>query len=165
MLEELFDLGTNSTTAKKKSESSEDDSEEDNDHALGKKSKNSKMNGEVLPSGLFDITLSGETLSHFVAVTAKLKRSNKMSDASTSKISYLLSALTQQLTVQAASLKRRRSTDEPTASDDDEEDNNITTSAQLLHKFESCCDCSLIALNILSSKGKHILHFPSRLCY
>ena len=149
MLEELFDLGMSSTAAKKTSD--DEISDEDNYH--GKRSKKSKVNGEVA-AGLFDITLSGETLSHFVAVTAKLKRSNKMSDSSSSKISNLLTALTQQLTVQSASLKRRRSTDEQNGSGDEDEDTNITTSSQLLHKFESCCDCSLIALNILSSKGK-----------
>ena len=153
MVDELFELSSSGTNKRKKPSSSDDEDFDSED----KKKKKPKTNGEV--PGLFDITLSGETLNHFVGVTAKLKRSNQMGSQSTSKISTLLSALTQQLTVQSAGLKRRKSTDEQNAnaSDEDEEDNNITTSTQLMHKFESCCDCSCIALNILSSKGKKVL--------
>lgn len=153
MVNELFELGSGDS-GRKKSSTSDDDNTDTEENDNGKKHRKGKTNGEV--PGCFNITLSGETLSHFVAVTAKLKRSNQMQSAPTSKVTTLLTALTQQLTVQAAGLRRRRSHDEqqgPNVSDDEEEDYNITTSTQLMHKFESCCDCSLIALNVLSSKG------------
>jgi len=144
MLDELFDLGKVASAKHKSRDSSEEDEEDSHN-------KKPRTNGDSTPA-LFDITLTPETLYHFVAVTAKLKRNNKMKSAPTSKITTLLTALTQQLTVQSAGLKRRKSVDEQNDSDDDE-DSNITTSTQLLHKFESCCDCSVVALNILSSKG------------
>lgn len=148
MLDELFDLGKVASAKHKSRDSSSEDTDEEDSH-----NKKPKTNGDSTPA-LFDITLTPETLYHFVGVTAKLKRNNKMKSAPTSKITTLLTALTQQLTVQSAGLKRRKSVDEQNDSDDDDEDSNITTSTQLLHKFESCCDCSVVSLNILSSKGK-----------
>jgi len=159
MVEELFELGSGDISAKKeKASSGEDTDTEDNEYS--KKKKSGMTNGDG--PALFDITLSGETLSHFVAVTAKLKRNNQMQTMSTSKVSTLLTALTQQLTVQSVGLKKRRTSQDQDqqqgGSEDDEEENDITSSTSLLYKFESCCDCSLIALNILSSKGMYSLY-------
>jgi hypothetical protein len=156
MLDELFDLDK-VASAKHKGDSSSEEEEEDSH-------KKPKTNGDSTPA-LFDITLTPETLYHFVAVTAKLKRNHKMKSAPTCKISTLLTALTQQLTVQSAGLKRRKSVDEQNDSDDDDQDSNITTSTQLLHKFESCCDCSVVSLNILSSKGEWFFFLMCSCCH
>lgn len=162
MLDELFDLNKDKMGAlnhKEESDTEEDDDDSDTDRRRKKKkSKKSKMNGESLPA-IFDITLSGSTLNTLVALTAKLKRNSQTANAPVSKISSLLTILTQQLAVQSAGLKdkRRRSSVEEKnqdGTDDDDEDTNITTSTSMMHKFEACCDCCLIALHILSSKGK-----------
>lgn len=150
MLDELFDAGKKEVRKKKKrsSSSSSEDSEEEAPAA--------KTNGDSSPAGLFDITIDGNTLAQLVGVTAKLKKNHQMQSAPVSKISTLLSALTQQLTVQSAGLKTRKTGEEAAAagSDDEDEDRNITNSASMMHKFESCCDTCLVALYILSSKGE-----------
>ena len=156
MLDELFDMGKKDAVKKqKRSSSSSDDSEEEDE------APHAKTNGDSSPPSLFDITIDGNTLAQLVGVTAKLKKSHQMQSAPVSKISTLLTVLTQQLTVQSAGLKTRKSAEETAAagSDDEDEDRNITNSASMMHKFESCCDTCLIALYILSSKGKFCILF------
>lgn len=72
---------------------------------------------------------------------------------SVSKMTNLLTVLTQQLDVQSAGLKDKRRKSSDDHEDEDDEDTNITTSASMMQKFESCCDCCCVALYILSSKG------------
>ncbi|RWS29388.1 nipped-B-like protein [Leptotrombidium deliense] len=136
MLDELFDMNRGKKVLKESS------SESDSDSDSGKRSKkhSRKTNGETLTENkavLFEITLSQTTLSHFVGLTAKLKRNNSMQNMSVSKLINLLTVLTQQLTIQSASLrdKRRKSVE------------------ALMAKFETCCDCCLVALYIMTSKG------------
>lgn len=123
------------------------------------KKSGAKTNGDLQSEmAIFDITLSESTLTTFVSLTAKLKRSNQTSGATASKISSLLTVLTQQISIQSAGLKdrrRRSSVDDSNQSDEDQDEDsgNITTSQSLMHKFESCCDCCLVALYILSSRG------------
>lgn len=145
MLDELFDLGK---TSKKKSSSDTEESEGEGDTH-----NSERTNGASVPA-LFDITLNGHTLAQFVSVTAKLKKGNLTQSSPVSKITNLLTVLTQQITVQSAGLKRRKSVEEGNASDDEDDgDCSIATSNALMQKFESCCDCCLVSLNLLSSKG------------
>ena len=163
MLDELFDLSKDKIGSMNHKDEDDSGTEaEDSDEERRRKKKRAKkaarMNGESGPA-IFDITLSGSTLNTFVALTAKLKRNAQTSSAPANKISNLLTILTQQLAIQSAGLKdkrRRSSVDDhpPVGSDDEDEDTNITTSTSMMHKFEACCDCCLIALHILSSKGK-----------
>ena len=157
MLDELFDLGQ-AKHSKHRSKTDDEDEESDSEEErhIKQKHKNNKMNGESSHeiSKLFDITLSGATLAHFVGTTAKLKRNDQMQAMPVTKLINLLQVLTQQLAVQSASLKdkRRKSTEDG----DEDEDTNITNSASMMKKFESCCDCCCVALYVLSSKGKSI---------
>jgi hypothetical protein len=156
MMDELFDIGKGDAEKKKKKKKSTSSSDESEDEV--------KTNGDNSVPSLFHITIDSNTLSQLVGVTAKLKKSHQMQSAPVSKISSLLTVLTEQLSVQSAGLKARKSADESAAagSDDDDEERNITNSSSLMHKFESCCDTCLIALYILSSKGQFVsLLLPS----
>lgn len=160
MLDELFDLNKERMGHMNHDEEESDEEGDDSDDERRRKKKKAKaknkMNGGDSASAIFDITLSGSTLNTLVALTAKLKRNGQTSAMSASKLSSLLTILTQQLAVQSAGLKdkrRRSSVEEKDGSDDDDEDTNITTSTSMMHKFEACCDCCLVALHILSSKG------------
>ncbi|KAI1285335.1 Nipped-B-like protein [Halotydeus destructor] len=158
MLDELFDLGKMQNDKSRKSDSSsstEDEDHSDSESERKKKKKSNKLNGDIRDDGhskLFDITVNGGTLAHFVALTAKLKRNNQMTNVPASKLINLMNVLTQQLAVQSSYLKdkRRRSTEE---NEDDDDDTNLANSASMMQKFESCCDCSCIALYVMSSKG------------
>lgn len=155
ILDQLFDAGQKSLSHKKKkrSSSSSDDSEEEEEDDR----RQTKTNGGTSDPGLFDVTIDGNTLFQLVAVTAKLKKSHQMQSAPVSKISTLLTVLTQQLSVQSAGLRARKSGDDAAAgSDDEDEDANITTSMSMMHKFEFCCDTCLVALYILSSRGWYL---------
>lgn len=157
ILDQLFDVGQKAVSRKKKkrsSSSSEESEQEEEDEG-----HQTKTNGASSVPGLFDVTIDGNTLFQLVAVTAKLKKSHQMQSAPVSKISNLLTVLTQQLSVQSAGLRARKGADgAPAGSDEDDEDTNITTSSSMMHKFESCCDTCLIALYILSSKGQCDFH-------
>jgi len=152
MLNELFNL--NSTS--KSFDDDENQEEEVTDRKKKKKMK-SKMNGDDYaqenhdPSTFLDITLSSPTLLHFINLTAKLKKSNQMKTIPTSKLTNLLTVLTQQIAVQSASLKNKRRKE--SASSDEDEDEDSPSFSQLVERFELCSDCCLVALNIMTSKG------------
>ncbi|KAK4337295.1 hypothetical protein RND71_044120 [Anisodus tanguticus] len=149
MLNELFNINSKS---KKKSDFEDD--EDDDDERKKKKKLKAKLNGEGITDSdttMFDITLNSSTLLHFINLTAKLKKSNLMKTISTSKLSNLLTVLTQQIAIQKASLKNKRKKD--TNSSDEEDDEDSSSFSMLLEKFEQCSDCCLVALNIMTSKG------------
>ena len=152
MLDELFDMDN----VKKPAASSDESSDSEDDGRKRKTQK--KTNGDNSTSNkslLFDITLSSTTLTTFVCLAAKLKRINAMQNIPVEKLGKILNVLNQQLAIQSAGLKdkRRKSTDtgDPNAEDDEEE--SIANSASLMSKFEMCCDCCLLALYIMTSKG------------
>ncbi|RWS10994.1 nipped-B-like protein [Dinothrombium tinctorium] len=155
MLDELFDINKGKKVLKEVSSESDSD---DSDEERREKKKVRKTNGESVCENkavLFDITLQPTTLYHFVGLAAKLKRNHTMQNMSVSKLINLLTVLTQQLAIQSASLKdkRRRSVDGVGDEEEEQEDDNITNSAALMAKFETCCDCCLVALYIMTSKG------------
>jgi len=152
MLDELFDLN------KGKKSSLEDESEEsDSDEIGSRKKSNKKTNGETSDRKhvLFDITLSSSTLNNFICLAVKLKRTNSMQSISASKLINLLTVLTQQLAIQSVSLKdiRRKSFEGSEFNEEEEEEDSYINSSNLVSKFEMCCDCCLLSLCILTSKG------------
>lgn len=79
--------------------------------------------GEQTRTSTFTITFTPKQLIRLVAITAKLKRNDQMKNVSLNKLTLLLTTLTSQL-----------------------QDNSAD-------EFESCCDCAVIALNIMTSSG------------
>jgi cohesin loading factor subunit SCC2 len=162
MLNELFDVNQKIKKKKKSILPDDDDldvefDDDDESEMLGevrklKKSKHRKQNGELSSETamLFDISLSGSTLLHLVNLTAKLKRSNQMKQMPSSKLTNLLTVLTHQLAIQSASLKDKKR-EQP--DDDDEDSSQQSNYKVLMDKFELCCDCCLVSLNIMTSKG------------
>lgn len=150
MLNELFNL----SSAKNKDEYDSEDEDLEDRKKKKKKNKMNKINGDNLQetkndSTMFlDITLSAPTLLHFINLTAKLKKSNLMKNIPTSKLTNLLTVLTQQIAVQSATLKNKRRKDTASSDDEDEDDPSFH---QILEKFELCSDCCLVALNIMTS--------------
>ena len=161
MLNELFNL--NSSLKKKDDyETEEEDDEDERTNRKKKKYKNNnssnKLNGgdhlQITNDNtmFLDITLSSPTLLHFINLTAKLKKSNLMKTIATSKLTNLLTVLTQQIAVQSAHLKNKRKK-ETTANSDEEDDDDSQSFNQIMEKFELCSDCCLVALNIMTSSG------------
>lgn len=92
-----------------------------------------------------DLTFSftPKQLHQLVAMTAKLKKKNQTKNINISKLTSLIIALSSQLQVQTELLK--------TSSYDDE---NIDDDEKIrLQKFESCCDCAVTALNVMTSSN------------
>lgn len=152
MLDDLFNI----ESSKKKSSQNDEASDSDSDSDIRRKPKKSSNEDSSKRSQLLDITISPRDLIDFVCLAAKLKRTNQMQNISVDKLGKLLNVLSQQLTIQTAGLmnKRRKSTENEDGYDDEDEEGNIANSATLMSKFESCCDCCLLALYIMTSKGK-----------
>lgn len=93
-------------------------------------------------------------LMHLVAITSKLKRKNKTKNVNLNKLTSLLTTLSSQLQVQTEVLKNTSYKDESQIGslDSDDADNRGDDQSRML-KFETCCDCSVVALNIMTSSN------------
>lgn len=93
---------------------------------------------------------SPKQLLHLVAITAKLKRKNRTKNVNLSKLTSLMTTLSSQLQVQTEVLKNTSYVDD---SQHDSESGDELSEHSRLQKFEVCCDCSVTALNIMTSSN------------
>lgn len=88
-------------------------------------------------------------LLHLVAITAKLKKKNHTKNVNLNKLTSLMITLSSQLQVQTEVLKNNSYEDQDNFDHNDEADSEKTR----MQKFETCCDCSVTALNVMTSSG------------
>lgn len=92
---------------------------------------------------------SPKQLLQLVAITAKLKKKNHTKNVNLNKLTSLMITLSSQLQVQTEVLKNSSYEDQDSFDNNDEGDSEKTR----MQKFETCCDCSVTALNVMTSSG------------
>lgn len=110
----------------------------------------SEQMGAIVEGGLL-CTFSSKQLLHLVAITAKLKRKNRTKNVNLGKLTSLMTTLSSQLQVQTEVLKNNSYRDEADYCDDFEQ--NGSNEQLRMQNFETCCDCAVTALNIMTSNG------------
>lgn len=113
----------------------------------------SEQMGAIVEGGLL-CTFSPKQLLHLVAITAKLKRKNRTKNVNLSKLTSLMTTLSSQLQVQTEVLKNNSYRDDSKFNTMDYDSEQNSSNDQLrMQNFETCCDCAVTALNVMTSNG------------
>lgn len=115
----------------------------------------SEQMGSIADGSLL-CNFNSKQLMQLVAITAKLKRKNRTKNVNLSKLTSLLTTLSSQLQVQTEVLKNTSYKDDSQITSieyGDIADQNEPSEQSRMQKFETCCDCAVTSLQIMTSNG------------